>query len=200
MFITPNRKDCEGYSYDLHTTFNKYKETHRAIFLSVPLMLQFQTNMKSMNLKKANKVDYYVMAGIKAQFLFNYNYTSGITSSNDTAYYPKFDNWITSLSILGLDPFDGNSGKVKFSILAMFAFETGAKWSIGKTVFLYTGIYFDCGLHNPTKHIRYSNYSTLENLTDFTLLKFANRTNLMAVGVKLRLAFWKIRTKQPRCF
>lgn len=206
-FITPDQEDCEKYHYDLHTTLNEYKETHKAFFVSVPLMLQFQTKMnQSLNWKNDKKVGYYAMAGFKAQFQFNYNYISEFASSNNAAYYPEFDSWITSslpnwptsLPILGLGTFDGNSasGKLKFGILVMFALETGAKLRIGKNAFLYTGVYFDCGLYDPNRKIRYINYTTPENLTELTLLKFADRINLMVVGIKLRLAFWKNSIKQ----
>ena len=40
LFITPDQKDCEDYLFDLHTTLHDYQETHKAIFLTVPLMLQ----------------------------------------------------------------------------------------------------------------------------------------------------------------
>jgi len=185
-FITSGQTDCEGYLYNLHSTLNNYKETHKAIFLTVPLMLQFQTKMN-----QNQKVGYYALAGGKAQFLFNYKYTSKIALFNNAAYYPEFDNWITSLPILGLGVFEGNSaaGKLEFGILAMLAFETGAKWRISESVFLYTGAYFDYGLHEPTQKIRepYKNYTSPEQLKEPALLAFTDRLNLMTVGIKLRL-------------
>jgi hypothetical protein len=79
----------------------------------------------------------------------------------------------------------------------MFAFEAGFKWQFGKTLFLYTGAYFDCGLHDTTKKERvpYSKFTTQEQLTDLALLEFYKRTNLLAGGIKLRLAFCKSQTK-----
>ena len=204
IFITPKQEDCEGYLYDLYTTLNGYKETHKAIFLSIPLMLQFQTKMgHSLNWRKNKRVGYYAMAGAKALFLFSNNYTSEITSLYNTAYYPEFDNWINSLPILGLGPFDGHntSGKLKFGILAMVTFETGAKWRIGKNLFLYTGIYFDYGLNDPNKKKRKVpesfTWALPEEFENFTLLKFTNRINLMTVGLKLRLALMQPPIREP---
>jgi len=192
-FITPEQKDCEDNLFDLHTTLHEYEETHQAIFLTVPLMLQYQTKMnQAFNLNKDKKMGYYVMAGFKALFPLNYSHTSEIASLNNAAYYPEFDNWIYSLPILGLGSFDGNSvkGKLKFDVLTMFAFETGAKWRIGERFFLYTGVYFDCGLHDPIRKNRvpYTNYI----YPDKFLLEFTKTMNLMAAGIKLRLAYFPI--------
>ena len=196
-FITQNHDIC-GYLSDLHTTITDYKETHKTIFLNLPLMLQFQTKMKqSGNWKKGKKVDYYAMTGVKVLFLFNYHYTSEIASLDNKAYFPEFNNWITSLPSEGLGSFNGNNatGKLKSGILAMFAFETGAKWRIGEKLFLYTGVYFDCGLHDFTKKYR-SSYTSPEQLKELTLLNFTNRMNVMIVGIKLRLS---INSKKKGC-
>jgi len=94
---------------------------------------------------------------------------------------------------MGLGSFkgDSNQGKIKFNILAMFAFEAGFKWQFGKKLFLYTGAYFDIGFYDYTKKSRvpFSNYTTPEQLAGLALLDIAKRMNLTAVGVKLRVAF-----------
>jgi hypothetical protein len=194
-FMSVTKKDDCGF-YDLHTTVKDYKETHKALFLSIPLMFQFQTKMGySFNWKKNKKVGYYLMAGAKAQFLINYSYTSQIASFSNAAYYPEFDNWVHSNPILGLGVFNNISatGKLKFGILALTSAETGAKWRIGKNIFLYTGLYFDYGLNEPTQKSRNMSdnfiISLSEEFKNETLLKFTDRINLMTVGIKLRLAF-----------
>ena len=191
VFVTHNKIIC-GYPSDLHTTLSDYKETHKTIFLTVPLMLQFQTTMEQYgNRKKGKKVGYYAMTGVKAQCLFNYKYTSEIASLNNKAYFPEFNSWLTSFPSEGVGSFNGNnaSGKLKFNILAMFALETGAKWRIGDKLFLYTGVYFDCGLHDFTKKYRKRDdyYTSHEQLKELTLLKFTDRMNLITIGIKLRL-------------
>jgi len=193
-FIMLKLEDCEGYLYDLHTTLNNYNENHKSIFVSLPLMLQYQTKLEPIsNQKKNNKAGFYAMMGAKALFLLNNNYTSKTTSLSNAAYYPEFDTWINSQPALGLGSFKGCSvnGKLDFNVLIMFAFEAGIKWQIGKKLFLYTGAYFDCGLHDTTKKARvpYNSFTTQEPPTDLALLEFAKRMNLMAVGIKVRLAF-----------
>jgi hypothetical protein len=125
--------------------------------------------------------------------LVNNKYTTEVASLYNTAYYPEYDNWISNQPALGLGTFNGNSvkGKLKFNVLAMFAFEAGFKWQLGKKFFLYTGAYFDCGLHDSTKKSRipFNDITTPEHLANLTLLDFSKRMNLLAVGVKLRFAF-----------
>ena len=194
LFITPNQNDCENYLFDLHTTLHDYKETHKTFSLTVPLMLQYQTNMGQPNSNKNEKMGYYAMAGVKAYFPFSYYYSYEYTSFNNAAYYPDFDNWIYSLPILGLGSFDGNrvTEKLKFDVLPFLAFETGIKWRI-KTGYLYTGVYFDYGLYNSARKNRvpYSNYMYPEQVNEMTLPELSKTMNLIAAGIKIRLAFFR---------
>jgi len=195
--ITYGLMDKNSYLFDLHTTLNNYEETDKAMFLYLPVMLQFQTqSLPSINWKKGNKANFYMMAGVKALFLFDNQYDGKVKSLYNAAYYPEFDNWANTQIFAGLSTFDGNKvdGKFKLNMLVMFAFETGIKWRIGNTLFLYSGVYYDCGLNNPSKKIRkpFEYYIYEEHLTNFTLLKLSNKMNLMTVGIKFRLAFFRI--------
>jgi len=193
-FITPDLEDCEGYFYESHTVLSQYSENHKTMFVTLPLMVQFQTKMERIsNRNRDIKAGFYAMAGAKAQFLVANNYKAEISTLSGAAYYPEFNNWIYSLPDIGIGTFKGNAvkGKLKFNLLAMFALEAGLKWQVGNRLFLYTGAYFDIGLHDYTKKSRkpYRNYFTPEHLSDLTLLNFSKRMNVMAVGVKVRLAF-----------
>ena len=44
--ITRNLKDSDGDLFDLHTTLTSYSETHNAMFLNVPVMVQFQAQQR----------------------------------------------------------------------------------------------------------------------------------------------------------
>ena len=204
-FIFTTKKDNCGF-YDLHTTLNNYKETHKAISLSIPLMFQFQTKMGNLlKWRKNNKVGYYLMAGAKAQLLINYDYTSEIASFNNAAYYPEFDNWVHSYPILGLGVLEdiSTSGKLKFGILPILAAETGTKWRIGRTIFLYTGIYFDYGLLEPTRKKRTNPDSFFlilsEKVNIESLVKYADKIEILSVGLRIRLVFLQP-PKKEHCY
>jgi len=195
IFITPDQKDCEDNPFDLYTTLYNYKEGHKAFSLAVPLMLHYQKNMnQSVNSAKNEKVGYYAMAGVKTYFPFVYNYSLEIESFNNAGYYPQFDNWIYSLPVLGLGTFDASklTGKRKIDIMPFLALEAGVKWRMNSG-YLYTGLYFDYGLYNPTMKDRvpYSEYIHPKQLGNITLLKFTDRMNLMAAGIKIRFAFYQ---------
>jgi len=194
QFVTADMEDCEGYLYNLFTTLNNYSETHKTLFVNIPLMLQYQTKMQPIShYQKDKRAGFYAMAGVKALLMVQNKYTAEVATLYNAAYYPEFDNWITSQPAMGLGSFKGNSnqGKMKFNILAMFALEAGLKWQLGKKLFLYTGACFDLGLYDYTKKSRvpYSNYTMPEQLSNLVLLDLAKKMNLMAVGIKFRFAF-----------
>jgi hypothetical protein len=66
----------------------------------------------------------------------------------------------------------------------------GMKWRIADNMYLYTGAYIDYGLNDPAKNNRIptSDY-IFPDYQELELLKFAEQTNLMTIGIKLRLAF-----------
>lgn len=184
-----------GLLYDLHTTLNGYSELQKMMFLNIPVMFQFQTKHKQYwNWKQNKNVGFYAMGGVKIFFLVSNKYDAMVTSLYNAAYYPELDNWADTQLFAGLGTFDkgySTSGDLDFGIMATLALETGVKWRIDKNVFLYTGVYFDYGLNDPFKDSRepHGNFTSEKQLADLTLLKFADKASLLAVGVKVRFAF-----------
>jgi len=195
--VIPDMVDKNNYLFNLHSTLNNYEEVHKTMFLYAPVMLQFQTKPKAtMHWRKGQKASFYTMAGAKVLLLFDNKYDLNVESLTNAAYYPEFDNWAATQIFAGLSTFDGNrvNGVFKINVLAMFAFETGIKWRIGNTLYLYTGLFYDCGLNDPSKKFRkpFDYYTSPEQLTDLSLLMFSEKINLMTIGIKLRLAFFNI--------
>ncbi|MCL2289248.1 MAG: outer membrane beta-barrel protein [Bacteroidetes bacterium] len=182
------------YTYNLHTTLNGYSELQKMMFINIPVMFQFQTKHKQYwNWKQNKNVGFYLMGGVKLFLLVSNKYDVSVASLYNAAYYPELDNWADTQTFKGFGLFDGNStsGKLDFGLMATLALETGVKWRIDKNVFLYTGVYFDYGLNDPFKDSRepHSNFISQKHLENLTLLKFADKVNLMAVGIKVRFAF-----------
>ena len=193
--------DSNRYEFELHTTYYGYKEAQQAMFLSIPVLLQFQTTKnQAYQQKKGQKVGLYAMTGIKVSFLVKNSYQSQIDKLYNAGYYPFFDNWLDTQTFAGLGNFDGvsSSAKQSFRVLAIYTLEAGCKLLVGNSLFLYVGAYYDCGLHDPLKSNRQplGYYADVENLADFTLLSFAKRVNYMAVGLKLRLTFTPSKSKK----
>jgi len=181
--------------YDLHTTLSGYTEIHKSIFMSIPVMLQYQTQQKQYwGWKQSPKPSFYAMAGLKVLFLFNNKYEASIQTLENIGKFEMGPPAGTQ-EAPGFGVFAGNqsSGKMDFGIMAMAAVELGVKFRLGNNVAIYTGAFFDCGLNDPIKDSRksYGNYIYQEDLNELTILKAADRINLMTVGIKVRVAFSK---------
>ena len=187
--------DQNGFTCELHTKLKNYTEIHKTMYVSIPVMFQFQTKQKQYwNWHRTQRAGFYAQAGVKIHLLFNNKFEASVDSLYRSAYYPELNNWASTQAFeggFGRFPGATTEGKLDFGVLVLFAAETGVKWRIDNNLFVYTGIFFDCGLNDPMKDKRQplDNLTNKEQLYDLTLLKFSDKTNLMVVGVKLRLAF-----------
>jgi hypothetical protein len=188
-------KNDNGLDYDLYTTLIGVTEVHKTFFLQIPAMIQFQTKMKpAWDWTRSQKSGFYALTGVKALFLVSNRYETHVSELYNAAYFPDLDNWAATQKFKGFGGFNEGypaMGKLDFGVMALFAFEAGMKWRISKTACLYSGVYFDCGLNDPTKKSRqsYTNYKYEKDLEDLTILKFADKLNYMAGGIKVRVAF-----------
>jgi len=196
--ITPDLDDnYSGKKYDLHTMLINYTEIHKIMFVTIPVMLQFQTKQKQYwDWTKTKRVGFYALGGLKVHFLFNNRYESGVDSLYNAAYFTEWKNWAGTQKFVGFGSFNGSSsvGKLDFGVLVSLALEAGVKWRIDKNIFVYTGAFFDCGLYDPFKKDSRQDYKKFiqqEDLKDLPLLRFSDRVNLMVVGIKVRFAFSK---------
>jgi len=183
-------------SYDLHTTLKGYTEIHKVMFVTIPVMLQFQSKQKQYwNWQRSQKAGFYALAGAKLILMFNNKYEARIDTLSNAAYFPSLDNWAATQTFAKLGAFEGNTvdNKLDFGVMVMFACEAGVKWRVDNNIIIYTGAYFDCALYDPIKDSRqpYSNFTDPDKLPELAILKIANRTNLMVVGIKVRVAFTK---------
>ena len=206
--ITLNQWDEDAeLNYELHTKLTGYTEIHKTMFVTIPLMLQFQTKQKQhWNFNKTQKAGFYAMAGAKAHFLVSNKYATTVTTLSRAAYYPDYgteygSGWAGTQIHQGYGDFSGidNSGKLDLGVLVLFTCELGVKWYIDKNLFVYTGAFFDCGLYDSTikdKDNRqpYETFTSPEQLAELKLLKFSDKINLMVAGIKIRFAFSRRQT------
>ena len=172
--------------------------------MHIPVMLRFQPKLPLHLRHWSNEYKqyqgFYAMSGIKLYIPVKYEYESDITALSNAAYYPEADNWAATQLFAGLGDFDGKAydGKLNLTPSFMLAFEAGLKWRLNNYLLLYAGAYLDFGLNNTVRNNRMSvrNFIVVDHLTDFTMMSFNNRTNIMAAGVRLRLAFFRDRTKR----
>jgi hypothetical protein len=192
---TPDLIDANGRRYNLSTDLKNYTESHRTLLLTIPLMAQFQTGQgmtwsRNSNMNHA----FYMLAGLKLNVLLNSDYEITVDSLINKAYYPELDNKAETQRFAGFGHFKGKSANwnFDFAVLTTFALEAGGKWQIADNLYLYTGLFFDYGLNDPTKKNRKPTTDYIDpSLENFQLLKFSNRIHPLIFGLKVRLAFTK---------
>jgi hypothetical protein len=199
-YIDKDNGLIEELPYELHTKLINYHDMHKSLFINIPLMFHYQSFQKQYwSWRKTQKVGFYGRGGVKLLLLFNNQYEATIPSMYNKAYYPTIDNWADTQEFKGLGTFEGKTqqGDFDFGLLATLSLEAGVKWRIENNVFIYTGLFFDCGLNDPIKDNRQSwgdfnnGLNAVNFLNDVTTLKYANRANMMIVGIKMHFAFSK---------
>jgi len=185
--VTPNLTDEEGKRFDMHTTLAGYSETQKAMYLNIPVMAQFRLNPKE---------GFYAMGGFKVGIPLTGKYSSKAAQLTNKGYYPDLDNYATAQKFAGYGVFEGKNfnDKIKMDVSITLALETGWKWQINDKFSLYSGTYFDLGLNNVVKdkNLPLINYSSVDPSGFFTnsaLSTFTKKAGIMALGVKLRLAY-----------
>jgi hypothetical protein len=188
--------------YELHTKLINYNDMHKSLFINIPIMFHYQSYQKQYwSWKKTQKAGFYARGGVKLLLLLNNQYEATIPTMYNKAYYPTIDNWADTQEFKGLGTFVGNTqkGDLDFGLLATLSLEAGVKWRIENNLFIYTGVYFDCGLNDPIKDNRKlwgdfkDGLDAFNLLNEVSILNYTNssRANLMVVGIKLHFAFSK---------
>jgi len=185
--VTQNLTDSDGDRFNMHTTLSQYKETQNAMFLNIPVMVQFQIGMKH---------KFYAMGGIKIGIPLSSKYKGTAATLTNKGYYPEYENWMTMPEFAGFGTFSQakTEGKLKLGITATLSLEAGGKWKLGEKFALYTGVYFDYGLNNILKvnnqpFVNYKATLPATFTTNSALPSLTHKINVMAVGIKLRFAF-----------
>jgi len=194
--FTPNLTDKNGYLFDLYTNID-YRESFQIKFLNIPLMLQYHKKPINQSRQQNWYRGFYVMGGIKAAIPLKDTYESKIRTVTHSAYYPELNNWAATQRFAGLGTFDdGSSSDGNLELVSpclRLALEAGVKWRLKNDFLLYTGAYCDFGLSNTLKNtpppIR--NHIAIDHITDFTLLTFSEKIDMITAGVIVRLAFFR---------
>ena len=193
--FTPDLIDSNGYTFDLFSELFGYRETHRIFCLSIPLMIQIQTEPRpAYNRRLSTENCFYAMAGAKVNIVVKSEYDMEIATLYNKAYYPLQNNWAGTQKFAGLGVFNGNNadGNLKY-ILPVFSLEAGMKWRIASAMYLYTGAFFDYGPNSFVKNDRdqIKNYTSPRDFENLALLELSDNMNIMTAGIKLRLTFIK---------
>lgn len=194
-----NTVDSNGESFQFRSQIGKYKETHRTIYLNIPIMGQFQTVAFSDH-------QFYCAFGFKIGLPVTNKFETDGASLKASGYYPQHDMTIDDLPHFGFGNFNSRAvdKKVDLKTSFMLAAEAGMKWEINESLAVYTGAYIDYGLNNVNKSsdkvfmvydtfdpVHYATNSMLESqyTQNGESKKFVDKVRPMTVGLKVRFAF-----------
>jgi len=165
-----------------------YKDEISAMMLTIPLMLQFQSN---------GKIKLYVAGGGKIGLPLSANYKTSINQLETKCNLVELGVLIEGdLPKYGFTKYQGVNQKadMKLDLAFMLSGEAGLKWQLG-SMNLYTGAYIDYGLNDvrkdkPTSLLDY-NGSATSYPSGFIYNGMANglssKVSAFAIGVKIRL-------------
>lgn len=191
-------KDIEGDEFEFRTTASGYSDKQNAVILSIPLMLQFQTETDTR---------FYAAFGGKIGFPLKGKHTTEAALIKNSGYYEYENVEYTDQEFMGFGSFSNKSSSsdLDLKVAFMLSAETGIRWELSESVGLYTGIYLDYGLNNIMKSGGKENiigYNTtkpadFELNSVFTAQKSENsnyvsivdKVRPFALGVKLKFAF-----------
>jgi hypothetical protein len=170
----------------LRANYAGYEEKQRAMYVRLPLMLQFQSS------------SFYLGAGVKIGMPVSATSDISVGSVTTSGYSDYTAQVYENMPTHGFDTYSNvkSSDKLDLGISGALALETGFK--LGSS--FYTGIYFDYGLnsiqkesshdflgYNPTNPPDYKYGSILQSQIQGKA--FTDKVTPFAVGVKIRLAF-----------
>jgi hypothetical protein len=173
-------------------------EDQEVSYVNIPLMVQFQAQ---------EGTGFYAALGGKIGLPMNGKYKYKYNGLTASGYYPSLNVLYEDLEYRGFGKFEGKSGKndLDFKTAFILSAETGMKLSLGKKLFLYTGVYADYGLNDIVKDkknkklLPYNNENPL-NPNNNSMLNseytyywnkkpFAGKVIPLAVGIKLKVSF-----------
>lgn len=178
-----------------------YKETQNAMYLNIPITLQYQVPVSS-------SVKFYAIGGAKIGIPLSSKFKAEKGEISNSGYYEKENKeyFGPDYRERGFDKFSAKNKKEDFDLNVAFTLtlETGLKWSLFNNN-LYTGLYFDYGLNDVGKGKRAKNlieynaqmpvdyignsildsrYGEGENKS-----RFVTKVAPMAFGIKLKYSF-----------
>lgn len=194
----------EPGNFDFHYTLRNYEEKQHALFINIPIMLHYQFT-------DGENVKFYAAGGGKIGLPISGKYKSEGADLNAWGYYSKTDVTLTSQTFRGFGDFvtRKQDNALKYKMAFSLALEVGAKWSLPSDLSLYTGVYVDYGLNdiqkkdkqkgqqlvmynemNPESHI-FNGIANSSYSQDGQMRTMVDKINLLAYGLKVRLAFGK---------
>ena len=178
-------------AFDFLVTSTNYKNVQQAMMVTIPLMVQYQTE---------GKAAFYAALGAKVGIPI---LAKSKTEGNFTTkgYYPNPNVTYEDLPEYGFVNnmrFPENETNIKLRTFFMASAELGVKWRLSYTTSLYTGIYADYGLNDMmvkepapanSNLVVYQPETPAEFAYNTATNSFAKQIAPLACGITLRLSY-----------
>jgi len=199
--LKPLIDPSDGELYDFYSSIKNYEEKQKAMYIQVPIMLQYENGDK-------NK--WFVSAGIKLGIPVKGKYKSSASEITNKGFFHDTSNWGETQEFMGFGTYSNykNDEDIDFRVACLFSMELGMKWGLTDKMSLYTGAYFDYGLNDIVKGGHGKNFIKIEETNEGLnainnsilnssigyssntfLQELTDRVVPMGVGLKLRLSF-----------
>lgn len=182
--------DIEGDTYQYRTYYNNWQEQQQALFMEIPLELQYRFSM-------GKKTSILASAGVKVALPVSKSYKSTGGQIQTTGYYSQWNVELTDLPDQGFTTVSGNyAGSLSLKPAFMGIVDLGGMFKISEKIDLYAGAYLNYGLNNivtPDTKTIYQKDGTYNRM-------FASDqiSNVLPVSVGLKVGVYlKIGKKKP---
>lgn len=140
--------------YDFHSAVKNYEEKQNAMYINIPLMLQFQ---------HGEEHKWFIAAGIKLGIPVSGKYKSSASEITNKGFFYDTQNWGETQEFMGFGTYANysNDEDIDFKVACLFSAEAGMKWRLTDKMSLYTGAYFDYGMNDIVKDSRDRSFTKL---------------------------------------
>jgi len=188
--------DVDNESVTRNEIANNMKETEKAGFLNVPILMHADYTITP-------KIDIYVKTGISYSFVMGAGYTSSSVYTA-TGYYPKYNVTLFDIDIDGSPYFyptdkkmnDNNDLKMKNNLIIPFGL--GVKYKYDEMIVLTAGINEMLGLRNISGYDSSASVPIISDDRNFNSIMQESgkaRTNAFCIELGVSLNLWN---KQSR--
>ena len=201
--------DIDGNNFEYRSNINKLKEKQNAMFLQIPLMMQYESRVKGDK--------FFVAFGGKFDIPLSGKYKNSASLSN-SGWYEYEQSLYNTQEFMGFGNYKGkkSSGDLDLKIAFTLSVDLGLKWRLKEHWALYTGIYADYGFINTLNSKKVADLPSIveynvnnpknfeinsilnSQYTQSPAKKFTEKAYPWAGGLKLRLAYGKnCKKEQP---
>ncbi|MDR0763262.1 MAG: PorT family protein [Bacteroidales bacterium] len=204
-------RDMDGEPINFRYTVNDYSEKISALYLQIPLFLQFMNRGNDL----ISKHRFYADLGFKIGVPISAELNISSMNMTSSGYYYNYENEIFMPKFMGYGNFDLEvtaPSKIKMGVSVLASVELGMRWHLyHNTLFLYTGLYCDYGLNSisPASTNNQENYHLInynpEDPTVFTgnsllfakettsqgdVVQMVKRVAPLAAGLRIRIGIF----------